>query len=77
VVTNLNPTHYKAATVFRGLAIDDVIVRGNTTISGCPMPPSSNQGSQIGPFYGSNGQTGPDIIGAGQADIQATTELGK
>jgi len=77
VVTNLNPTHYKAATVFKGLAIDDVIVRGNTTLSGCPMPPISNQGTQVGPFYGGNGMTSSDIVGAGLADVQATTELGK
>jgi hypothetical protein len=39
VVTNLDATHYDAATEFRGFAVDDVIVRGNTTISSAPMYP--------------------------------------
>jgi hypothetical protein len=37
VVTNLDANHYEAATTFRGLAIDDVLVRGNTTILGSPL----------------------------------------
>jgi hypothetical protein len=37
VVTNLDANHYKANTVFKGLAIDDVLIRGNSTISGAPM----------------------------------------
>ena len=38
VVTNLDPTHYDRLTTFKGLAIDDVIVRGNTTTSSAPLP---------------------------------------
>jgi len=39
VVTNLDPTHFDAGTQFRGFAVDDVIVRGNTTMSRALMPP--------------------------------------
>ncbi len=37
VVTNLDPTHYQSNTVFKGIAIDDVSVRGNSTLAGAPM----------------------------------------
>jgi hypothetical protein len=44
VVTNLDATHYESNTVFKGLAIDDVIVRGNTTISGAPLMDTDDLG---------------------------------
>jgi hypothetical protein len=46
IVTNLDATHHQSATNFRGFAVDDVIVRGNTTTSNAPMPPPPARSSQ-------------------------------
>jgi hypothetical protein len=39
VVLNNETSHYESPTTFRGFAVDNVIIRGNTTLSGAPVPP--------------------------------------
>ena len=79
VVTNLDPTHTKAATTFRGFAIDDVLVRGNTTLSGSPIIPIEHMGApDMQPYSGaSHGGTQKGIPGTEWNGYVATKDQEK
>jgi hypothetical protein len=62
VVTNLAATHYMSNTVFKGLAIDDILVRGNSTIAGAPMFRHDTSNDWLEP----EGQDNPDVAGPHQ-----------
>jgi hypothetical protein len=79
VVTNLAATHYKANTVFKGLAIDDVMVRGNSTISGAPIPQVQDYGLQgSGTGNLNNGDLCKDkMLGSTTKDLDVKKEFEK
>ena len=81
VITDLDGTHFNRDTIFKGMAIDDLMIRGNTTISGSPIVrPDTTHGPQApgsaqpdGPS-GANGvaKGGRPLGGQGQSNMMCT-----